>query len=89
MRELASASRVTYGPMSNCGSTTRCPRPCRFAELTLGDAARLATANPGRLVPGRGRLVPGAPADLLLFDHCVGDTSLRIRQVISSGRVLP
>jgi N-acetylglucosamine-6-phosphate deacetylase len=60
---------------------------CRLAGIGLGDALRLATANPGRFVPGRGRLFPGAPADLLLFDHSEGDRALRIRQVIVAGRV--
>lgn len=62
---------------------------CRLAGLPLGDAVRLATANPGRFVPGRGRLVPGAPADLLLFDHTDDDETLRIREVVASGRVQP
>jgi N-acetylglucosamine-6-phosphate deacetylase len=61
---------------------------CRLTGLGLGDALRLATANPGRFVPGRGLLAPGAPADLLLFDHADGDGSLRLRQVVAAGRVL-
>ena len=61
---------------------------CRLAGLALGDAVRLATINPGRLAQGRGRLVRGAPADLLLFDHAPGDTTLCIRQVVQQGLVL-
>ena len=61
---------------------------CRLARITLGDAVRLATANPGRITAGRGHLVPGAPADLLLFDHADGDGSLRIREVVAGGRVV-
>ncbi|WP_418606984.1 amidohydrolase family protein [Georgenia sp. SUBG003] len=58
---------------------------CRLAGLSLADALRLATTNPSRLVPGRGRLVPGAPADLVLFDHSPGDRSLTLRQVVAGG----
>jgi N-acetylglucosamine-6-phosphate deacetylase len=61
---------------------------CLLTGITLGDAVGLATENPGRFVPGRGRLVPGAPADLLLFDHADGDGSLRLRQVVAGGRVV-
>jgi N-acetylglucosamine-6-phosphate deacetylase len=52
----------------------------RITGIGLGDAVRLATANPGRFVGGRGRLVPGAQADLLLVD---GD--LRVQQVVAAG----
>lgn len=61
---------------------------CRLARLRLGDALRLATGNPGRLTGGRGRLVPGVPADLLLFDHSDDEPSLRLRQVVVGGRAL-
>ena len=61
---------------------------CGLARITLGDSVRLATANPGRFVPGRGRLVPGAPADLLLFDHADGDGALRVHEVVAGGRVV-
>jgi N-acetylglucosamine-6-phosphate deacetylase len=60
----------------------------RLAGLRLGDALRLATTNPGRFAAGRGLLVPGALADLLLFDHADGDEALRIRQVVAAGRVV-
>ncbi|OLT00616.1 N-acetylglucosamine-6-phosphate deacetylase [Pseudonocardia sp. CNS-004] len=52
----------------------------RMTGIGLGDAVRLATANPGRFVGGRGRLVPGAQADLLVVDP-----ELRIRQVVAAG----
>lgn len=66
---------------------------CRLVRLSLADAVRLATANPARFVdsgrvPVRGRLVPGARADLLLFDYTDGDSALRIRQVVAGGRIL-
>jgi N-acetylglucosamine-6-phosphate deacetylase len=52
----------------------------RMTGIGLGDAVRLATANPGRFVGGRGRLVPGAQADLVLLD---GD--LRVQRVVAAG----
>jgi N-acetylglucosamine-6-phosphate deacetylase len=52
----------------------------RATGIGLGDAVRLATSNPGRFAGGRGRLVPGAQADLLLAD---GD--LRIQRVVAAG----
>lgn len=52
----------------------------RMTGIGLGDAVRLATSNPGRFVGGRGRLVPGAQADILIVDP-----GLRIRQVVAAG----
>ena len=52
----------------------------RMTGISLGDAVRLATANPGRFVGGRGLLSPGAQADLLILDP-----ELRIRQVVAAG----
>jgi N-acetylglucosamine-6-phosphate deacetylase len=52
----------------------------RMTGIGLGDAVRLATANPGRFVGGRGRLVPGAQADVLIVDP-----DLRIQQVVAAG----
>lgn len=52
----------------------------RMTGIGPGAAVRLATANPGRFVGGRGLLVPGAQADLLL-----ADPELRIRQVVAAG----
>lgn len=65
---------------------------CRLAGLSLADAVRLATVNPARFISGvgateaRGRLVPGAPADLMLFDYAAGAPALRLHQVIARGR---
>ena len=40
----------------------------RESGLRLHDALDLASVNPGRWVGGRGRLEPGAPADLIRFE---------------------
>lgn len=60
----------------------------RLAGLSLTDALRLATGNPGLLAGGRGALEPGGPADLILFDFAAGDPSLRLRQVVVAGNRL-
>ncbi|WP_219412395.1 N-acetylglucosamine-6-phosphate deacetylase [Pseudonocardia nigra] len=60
----------------------------RLTGIPFAAAVRLATANPGRFVGGRGRLTPGAQADLLLADHSPGDTALRIRRVVAGGEVV-
>jgi N-acetylglucosamine-6-phosphate deacetylase len=56
-----------------------------MADLTLAAALRLATANPGRFVGGRGVLRPGAPADLITFAWQPGDSTLGIRTVVANG----
>jgi N-acetylglucosamine-6-phosphate deacetylase len=56
-----------------------------MADLTLTAALRLATANPGRFVGGRGLLRPGAPADLITFAWQPGDRTLGIRTVVANG----
>jgi N-acetylglucosamine-6-phosphate deacetylase len=56
-----------------------------MADLTLAAALRLATANPGRFVGGRGVLRPGAPADLITFAWQSGDSTLGIRTVVANG----
>lgn len=57
----------------------------RMAGLSLADALRLATTNPGKLAADRGVLTPGSPADMILFDYSPGDPTLRIRQVITAA----
>ncbi len=55
----------------------------RDAGLSLADALRLATGNPGRLLGGRGTLERGAPADLIRFR--LTDGALRIEAVLLRG----
>jgi N-acetylglucosamine-6-phosphate deacetylase len=59
------------------------------AGLSLADALRLASDNPGRfVVGGRGRLAIGAPADLIRFRWRPGDASLSIEQAFLRGKEL-
>jgi N-acyl-D-aspartate/D-glutamate deacylase len=57
--------------------------------FTLEEGARRLTSDPAAKyrIPGRGRLVPGAPADLLLFDpQTVGVSALRRVRDLPGGR---
>ena len=56
-----------------------------FCGLTLADAVRMATENPGRFAGGRGRLRVGAPADLVRFRWQPGERDLRIETVLVAG----
>ncbi len=56
-----------------------------MADLSLADALRLATRNPGRFVGGRGVLEPGAAADVIAFDWAPGDRTLRLRETYLAG----
>ena len=60
-------------------------RAARMAGLTLAAALALATVNPGRFVGGRGRLEPGQPADLMLFDWQNGAERLDIQKTFVAG----
>jgi N-acetylglucosamine-6-phosphate deacetylase len=59
-----------------------------LARVGLGDAVRMATANPGRFAGERGVLRPGAQADLVHFDWTPGDSTLRLRTVVQSGHTV-
>ncbi|MGF6233321.1 N-acetylglucosamine-6-phosphate deacetylase [Inquilinus ginsengisoli] len=59
------------------------------AGLSLADALRLATVNPGRFVGGRGVLAVGAPADLIRFYWAPGDRDLVIDTVLVMGEERP
>ncbi len=60
----------------------------RFTEATVGDAVATCTRNPAALLGWRELergLLPGAPADLTLFDYEAGGESLTIRQTFRDG----
>ena len=57
-----------------------------FCGLTLADAVRMATTNPGRLAGGIGRLRLGEPADLVRFRWQPGEAELRIETVLAGGQ---
>jgi N-acetylglucosamine-6-phosphate deacetylase len=61
----------------------------RFARLSLAEALRLATANPGRFAGGRGVVRVGAPADLVRFRFAPGDATLAVERVLVRGREVP
>ncbi len=56
-----------------------------MAGIPLADALLLATANPGRLVGGRGRLEVGARADLIRFDWSEGNRAISVRETWVHG----
>jgi N-acetylglucosamine-6-phosphate deacetylase len=53
--------------------------------VTLGEAMRLATINPGRFVGGRGTLAVGASADLIRFRWTADNPTLDIETVLVQG----
>jgi N-acetylglucosamine-6-phosphate deacetylase len=57
----------------------------KSAGLSLPDALKLATENPGRFVGGRGRLAVGSSADLMRFRWRPGDPTLAIDEVYLRG----
>jgi N-acetylglucosamine-6-phosphate deacetylase len=56
--------------------------------LSLGEAIVMAAENPGALLGGRGKIAPGARADLISFSWTPGDVRLGIRSVIAAGRTI-
>ncbi|MEU9888085.1 amidohydrolase family protein [Sphaerisporangium sp. NPDC051011] len=61
----------------------------RATGLSLAQAVRLATVQPGRFAGGRGRLEVGQPADLIRFTHAPGDRELGIDTVWIAGQDTP
>jgi N-acetylglucosamine-6-phosphate deacetylase len=62
-----------------------------FTGLSLGEAIRLCTANPARVLglpESCGRLEPGAPANLVLLRFQPGDERLRVERTVCGGREL-
>lgn len=56
-----------------------------MAGISLADALRLATQNPGRFVGSRGRLEVGARADLIRFEWSQGDRQIQVRETWIGG----
>jgi N-acetylglucosamine-6-phosphate deacetylase len=56
-----------------------------LAGLPLGEALRLASSNPGAFAGGRGRLEPGARADLVRFRFEPGQPALQMLQSFVAG----
>lgn len=88
--ELSEEGRLSYAGTPYLAGAARpladgVAHATRLAPLTLGEATSMATELPGRFVGGRGRLRPGASADLLVFDWAPGDSTLTVHQVIQAG----
>ena len=65
------------------------PRFMEFTGYGLGDTISLCTRNPGRVQgtpENYGRLEPGAPANLVMFDYEPGMDRLRVLKTIRCGR---
>ena len=63
----------------------------RFAGIGLGDAIRLATENPARLLgvgDSYGRLQPGYAADLLLFRWNPDEAKLQVAATVAAGSLV-
>jgi N-acetylglucosamine-6-phosphate deacetylase len=91
--ELSADGRLSYAGTPLLAGAARPLSDCvaRVANLpghSLGDAVRLATRSPGRLVGGRGVLRVGGPADLIRFRWLPGDEALVIEQVFVTGTAI-
>jgi len=65
------------------------PRFMEFTGYSLGETIPLCSQNPGRIqgVPDNyGRLEPGAPANLVVFDYEPGMDRLKVLKTIRCGR---
>jgi len=56
--------------------------------VSIGNAIRMATENPGRFAAGRGILRPGEPADLVRFRWIEGGRTLDIEDVHVMGKAV-
>lgn len=73
---LAGAAR----PLTDCVATA-----ITMAGISLSEALRLATKNPGRIINRSGLLAIGEPADIISFDWEPGDRTLTVHQVVIGG----
>jgi N-acetylglucosamine-6-phosphate deacetylase len=65
------------------------PRFMEFTGYSLVETIPLCTQNPGRIqgTPGNyGRLEPGAPANLVIFDYKPGTDRLKVLKTIRCGK---
>ena len=60
-------------------------RTIAMTGLSLAEVLGLATHNPGRFAGGRGRLQPGATADLIQFEWAPGAERLAIAATYLAG----
>ncbi|MGH9345160.1 MAG: N-acetylglucosamine-6-phosphate deacetylase, partial [Terriglobia bacterium] len=60
-----------------------------FGICTLADAIRMSTENPGRLLGGRGTILPGRKADLVRFTIDEEEKRMTIQSVLIEGCEYP
>ncbi|MDO5605371.1 MAG: amidohydrolase family protein [Paracoccus sp. (in: a-proteobacteria)] len=63
-------------------------RAARMTGLPLGECLAMASIRAAAAIGLPGGLVPGARADLILFDWAEGDDSLALRQTVLAGEVV-
>ena len=73
-----------YLPLMNGIANAAC-----IEGVSLGDAIRMATENPGNFAGRRGRLRVGADADLIRFHWEAGSKTLQIETVLTQGQERP
>lgn len=89
--ELSSDGRLSHVGTPYLAGAARSLADCVaqatiLGRLSLADALRLATTNPGRFVGGRGTLRPGAPADVIGFQWGPNAPTLRLTDIVVSGQ---
>jgi N-acetylglucosamine-6-phosphate deacetylase len=65
------------------------PRFMEFTGYSLGETIPLCSQNPGRIqgTPDNyGRLEPGAPANLVIFDYEPGMNRLKVHKTVRCGK---